>query len=288
MIFLRLSGGLGNQLYQLAAASILSEGPRSKHKVVPLIEGLSRYEEARSPDSLALLQPNCWLFPAPGSMSKMWRWLTLNGRAGRWLPAYGISDRNIWKTVINDAQSYRIMDGYFQHGWTHEAFSRAIQSMPVRPISSLATSRIGKDEVAVHIRGGDFLRLPRFQVVNADFYVHAAQLAIERGFRDFAIMTDDQAYAETIVAQMHRDLPQAMIKIMPRAASALEDFDTLRAATARIIGNSTFAWWAAALGNAPALTWSPTKFTNNEFRDFYLPFEIPLESPSFAKKSTYE
>lgn len=60
--------------------------------------------------------------------------------------------------------------------------------------------------------------------------------------------------------------------------NALEDFDTLRVATARIIGNSTFACWAAAFCKAPAPAWAPMKLTLGNSRDFYLSYEIPIES----------
>lgn len=276
MIFLRLSGGLGNQLYQLAAASMLSQDSNFAHQVIPLIEGLGKYAEPRSPDSLLLLEPNCWLLPPETSISTMSRWLTLSCRAGRWLPTYGISDRNIWKAVTKDFRFDRIVDGYFQQGWTHETFSRAIHQMPVRPINSKEIERIDRDEVIVHIRGGDFLRLQRFKVVNEDFYVKAAQQAIELGFKRFAIMTDDVAYAGWVRDHMLKRLSEAKIRMIPRADNIFEDFDTLRAATARIIGNSTFAWWATALGSSGTPTWAPVRMTTDKLRDYYLVNEIPV------------
>lgn len=275
MIYLRLAGGLGNQLYQLAAASLLSQATRSP--VVPLLEGLSRYDEPRSPDSMELLQPASWLRSPASPVPLLWRGLSLKARAGRWLPAVGISDRNFWQTTVRDGGSNRILDGYFQHGWTTESFDSAIAQMPARQIAETAAARIGSNEVIIHIRGGDFLRLPQFQVVDANFYVRATRQAIARGLNRFAIMSDDPPYATSISDEIRKHLPSAEIRLIPPGANALEDFDTLRAAAARIIGNSTFAWWASAFGKAPAPTWAPTKLTLDAPRDFYLPDEIPIE-----------
>lgn len=160
--------------------------------------------------------------------------------------------------------------------------------MQARPITTAAAARIGSDEVVVHIRGGDFLRLPQFQVVAADFYVRAVRQAMERGLNRFAIVSDDPPYATAVCEEILEHVPSVDIRLIPRGANALEDFDTLRTATARIIGNSTFAWWAAALGKAPAPTWSPMKFTIGTSRDFYLSNEVPLESDTFTEPDKYD
>lgn len=276
MIFVRLAGGLGNQLYQLAAASLLSNSSYIPLQVVPLIDGLSSYKTPREPDSLLLLQPNDWLLNPNTAIPTPWRALTLNARAGRWLPYLGISDRNFWQTLKLHRRSTMMLDGYFQHGWTQEMFARAISLLPVRGISEAAAARISSEEVLMHVRGGDFLRLTRFKVVDANFYVRAARHAFDRGLRNFAIISDDPAYAEFIRNQICDEISLANIRMIPHGMSSLEDFDTIRAATSRIIGNSTFAWWASAFGNAPAPTWSPKKFTIDSERDFYLSYEIPL------------
>jgi hypothetical protein len=152
--------------------------------------------------------------------------------------------------------------------------------MPARPITSAAATRIADDEVVVHIRGGDFLRLAEFQVVDADFYVRAARQAMERGFSHFAILSDDSTYAMSICNVMRKHLPIANIRLIPRGANALEDFDTLRAAAARIIGNSTFSWWATVFGASPSPTWTPRRLTIYKQRTFFLHNEIPLDEHS--------
>jgi hypothetical protein len=278
MIYLRLAGGLGNQLYQLAAASLVSHKSAVPERVVPLVDGLGRYEEPRTPDFIELVEPNPWLLSPDTPVPAIWRALTVNARAGRWMPMSGISDRNYWQVLNHNSNSIRMLDGYFQQGWTQSAFECALANMPIRAVAGAAVARIADDEVVIHIRGGDFLRHPQFQVVGTDYYLRAIKQAMESGLQRFAVISDDATYAYSICTKIAPLLPLAKIRMIPPGVNALEDFDTLRAASARIIGNSTFAWWAAALGGRGRPTWSPTKFTNDTPRDFFLADEIPINS----------
>ena len=280
MIYLRLAGGLGNQLFQLAAASLLSS--TNSTPVIPLTEGLSHYDEPRSCDFMELLQPLDWLHSSASKVPLHWRCFALKARAGRWLPSIGVSDRNFWHVIASGNRKDYILDGYFQRGWTTETFNFALNLMSVRTTDPDAAARIGSNEVVIHIRGGDFLRFPKLQVVDAVFYVRAVRQAMEHGLYRFAILSDDAFYAAALCEKIRERLPGVAIRLIPRGSNALEDFDTIRSANARIIGNSTFAWWAAALGKASARTWSPKEFTRDIPRDFFLSCELPLESGTQA------
>lgn len=275
MIYVRLAGGLGNQLFQLAAASLLSQANAISNHVIPLIGGLHRYDEPREPDSIELLQADSWLLPPTTSVSFFWRELSLGIRSGRWMPVVGISDRNFWKVIGKKTCTSKLMDGYFQRGWTRENFERAIARMPARSVSESAAARIASDEVILHIRGGDFLSIEKFQVVDSSYYVRAIREAMHRDQNRFAILSDDPVYAASIYDRISREIPNIEIRMIPKGANALEDFDTLRASTARIIGNSTFAWWATVFGLPEAPTWSPLMFMRDKPRDFFLQNEFP-------------
>lgn len=272
MIYLRLSGGLGNQLYQLAATCLLSV--RLKKQVIPHVGGLQKYKVSRNPDSLNLLAQNQFFHFDDQEQLSIARWFSVSARAGKLLPLFGVNDKNFWRMLNRKNLSTPLfMDGYFQHGWTQNTFAEALRAMPTNPIAASAAARIDDREVLVHIRGGDFLLLPKYQVVDVNFYVQTARAAMAQGRNCFAVMSDDLIYAHTLCGKIREALPEASFRMIPPGASALDDFDTLRAASARIIGNSTFAWWATALGNQSP-TWSPTKFTIDQTRDFYLPCEI--------------
>lgn len=272
MIYLRLAGGLGNQLYQLAAASLLSQCRQTP--VTVFTEALQRYDSPREPDSIKLLMGNEWFHVAPTSECCIHRWPSVTARAGRVLPVLGVNDKTFWHSVKAIGSYFPLYaDGYFQHGWTNDTFARATSVMQVRPVAASAANCLMLDEIAVHIRGGDFLKIPRFQVVDAPFYINAVRQSMALGFTRFAVITDDHAYAAEVCEAIQRQCPNANLRMLARGTNALEDFDTLRSAPGRIIGNSTFAWWASVFGDPTTPTWSPTMFTTDDPRDFFLPNE---------------
>jgi hypothetical protein len=272
MIYLRLSGGLGNQLYQITAMSLLSQCKGMP--VTAFIEGLSGYTSPREADALKIVDRNTWLYVATPEESSVRRWATVTARAGRTIPVFGVNDRSFWWHVRSGKRRWTLYaDGYFQRGWGRNEFERALGELSIRLVNPDAANRLVKNEVAVHIRGGDFLRNARFQVVGRPFYTEAVKRCLALGFENFAVITDDQGYAATVFRDVQGRCPRSNFRILEPGATTLDDFDTLRSASARIIGNSTFAWWATALGAADALTWSPSKFTLDQRRDFFLPNE---------------
>lgn len=274
-IYVRLAGGLGNQLFQLAAASLLSR--RVKQDIVPLIGGLSRYDTARQSDSLELLTATPRLLTSEAS-SAITRLLAETLRTGRWAPRVGINDHTFWKNVDSPWQrTPHVLDGYFQHGWTLEAFNEAVAGFVVSAPSEQSRNVVSHDECVVHVRGGDFLQLPRFQVADTPYYLKALRLAANAGWSRIAVLTDDPVYANHLTSQLSEHLPELSFRILPTSKSALRDFDILRQARARVIGNSTFAWWASALGAQGVPTWSTMKIAKDEPRDFFLPWEIPVQ-----------
>ncbi|MBC7700862.1 alpha-1,2-fucosyltransferase [Aquabacterium sp.] len=277
MIHVRLAGGLGNQLFQLAAAALVD--PTGQACIIPHAAALGRYSAARQPDSLRLLSGS---FGSPKSDSpwqKAWNWLIESGRAGRWLMGIGIGDlASIQNLSFGSRCNVAILDGYFQKGWTDARMADAIARLcPLKPLAH-ASSRVEIDECVVHIRGGDFLKLPAYQVATDLYYRSAIQKAKKTGYNRFAVITDDQEYAKRFLEKLSEELSEGMVRIVDSSADALSDFDALRAASARIISNSTFAWWAAALDLKKSHTWSPTQFTRDEIRDYFLPWEIPIAS----------
>jgi hypothetical protein len=272
MIYLRLAGGLGNQLYQLTAMSLLSQC--SSMPLIVFTDALTKYHSSRPPDIFKLLSTDSWFTVASPNDRRLHRWLTVTARAGRWPLSLGVNDSTFWSHIQNGkGQRPLFADGYFQRGWRSEYFTRGISGLPINSVNERAAKRLMNSEVAIHIRGGDFLGLPRFQVVDSSYYISAVKNCVSIGFKDFAVITDDQAYASHICQQIRFHCKPASIRILEQDATALQDFDTLRSARCRIIGNSTFAWWAVALGATDAPTWSPSSFTIGERRDFFLPNE---------------
>jgi hypothetical protein len=271
MIYLRLAGGLGNQLFQLAAAALL--GKNTGQPIMALTDALSSYAQVRAPDALRLVSCQRMVADEHASLKPVLRWLIVNGRAGRWMPIFGVNDRSTLRETTRAVRRWGgIMDGYFQRGWTSATFSEATSEFTPCKQSERSNSA-APDVCLIHVRGNDFLLHHSHRVVEANYYVRAIQNARAVGWGRFAIMTDDPDYARDIAHAIERQISNVDIALLSPAPDPLDDFSALRDAPARIIGNSTFAWWAAALDIRHALTWSPSKFARGLPRDFHLDWE---------------
>jgi hypothetical protein len=269
-VYLRLAGGLGNQFYQMAALALVSDELGLDPVVV--VDGLGRYAAARQPDVFRLLSP-AWSESICGS--KLASWVVDRARAGRWIPMVGADDRNFWRIIDRPSRSWPlIMDGYFQSGWNLGKFARALNLL--QPRLSPVHGGCENCECAVHVRGGDFLKVAHHQVIDHRYYARAIELARADGWARFLVVTDDHAYATTLMNQVCGEFDDLSWRLAPTSSDALIDFEILRAAPARIIGNSTFSWWATALDEAKGRTWAPLKFTLDRDRDFFLPWEVMI------------
>ena len=286
MIYTRLAGGLGNQLFQYAATLALRG--ESKGSVLLSTDGLRRYQVKRNFDLMQLLHlPDGFHTDMPGDIPGQLASALLRWRIGRLLPNHGVNDRNFAEHLAllrsGMVRQPLWLDGYFQHGWQTQMFEIVRARMSAALRNDLPTSRVSDAAAVVHIRGGDFLASEVHCVVDTGYYVEALAMLRARlpSLVSVTVVTDDIAYAAPIIDCMARAQPDLALSLAPppnaaAGAAWLQDFVLLRDARARIIGNSSFAWWAAALDAERALTVAPNKWTRGVLRDLFLPWEFVI------------
>lgn len=279
MIHLRLAGGLGNQLFQMCAALALQSDHSEPIRLS--LQGLGRYKARRAPDSLRLLDLGRLGMNAD-PIGPLARILIESARIGRLAPGVGVNDRNfvdlLQRPGVRRVLPARVLDGYFQLAWDWPRFSPLLQR--------LADSLVPVPEptppldCAMHIRGGDFIRNPLHDIVDHSYYAkainHLSSLADVDPLRKIQIITDDAPYAEAVVEQLVRSHPGIEFSMHQGRPDPLDDFRNIAAARRRIIGNSTFSWWAAALDPMRAPTVSPAVFVLGQPRHLALPWETVL------------
>lgn len=250
----RLFSGLGNQLFQYAAGRALAERTRTKLRFDVSYFGIEPHRSYALGDFHIRAK-------VVGGAAKTARFMSDHDAEARYA-AETFSAQVVREPsgdsspeLLAAAPSGSFLCGYWQSEAyfaahadkiRHELRPRRTASLDdgLRRIASAACS------VAVHVRRGDIASDPamlrRFGLIEADHYRSAAEAMLEQ-YPDarFNVFSDDPDWCRE-----HLDLPGGQT-IISGETHAFEDLALMAACDHAIIGNSTFAWWGAWLGETP-------------------------------------
>lgn len=266
LLLVRLAGGLGNQLFQVAAAHLLAQ---QSYRIILMNGGLSRYKSPRNFDLDRLLNLAELNIQIDGG-SKLLSIISERLRFGR-LPFVGINDRNIANKELLRRRGVFFMDGYFQDFWSDDLIERAFSKLA----EYIAFNSVAEDKntCVVHIRGGDFLESELYNIVPMSWYVSQASVLVRNhAVTSFCIISDDLKVANQLSADFSSNFQLPVFVKVGR--HLLDDFHTLRTASSRLIGNSTFALSAAALAGDSGVTFAHKRFDKHRIRNWRLANEM--------------
>ena len=263
MINLRLSGGIGNQIFQFGACLYFRKktrlnicintaylGKHSTSRVYSLGDifniskaGIRIKNEINIIDSLrvAKLPPFKYL-------------------------KNFINDENYYKLILNSgSEKTYYIDGYFISSINQDFFNESLSELKNYLWEFNADSTLGSNICVIHIRGGDFLKFDYAIKGVGKYYCDAIdKISSENSQVSYRVITDDIDYAKKIL----NDIP---IKYQFYSGTALDDFNCLRSAKYKILSNSTFAFWAAALDCCDdSIVIAPTDWTPGVTRKIFL------------------
>jgi len=259
-----LQGGLGNQLFQLAALKYASD----KNNLVPTID-LSRITSGRISRDFGL--ENCLLkklFNESLIFKKTPNVIFTNRLkwfAQRFLPNLFFSKtffaRNLgYENKLENLGNFRSLNGYFQ---THRYVDFINWKSSLNNYRTCTPEFLRlRDEVesinpvGIHIRGGDYLRdKSGIGNLSSKYFLNCInELGPDQEI--LWIFTDDPPYAQHL---MDRIGYQYKIIDIQRKLSAFETMLLFASTRKIIISNSTFAWWSAYLSNS-AIVFCPQKW----------------------------
>lgn len=261
MIIVKLIGGLGNQLFQYAAARRLAQA-----RSVPLkldISGFGEYklhkyslahfniaedfaDEACRPPK-GLLRKAADLaggYPGAGGFTRLFKEKSL-----RFDPALLEAPGNVY------------LDGY----WQSEKYFKDAEALlrgeltfregPDKANAPLAAEIAGCAAASLHVRRGDYAANPVTTgihgLVGMDYYERAMRLLSAKvpGVRFFAFTDDPEWTAKNLSA----DYPVTLVG-HNNADKNYEDLRLMSLCGHNIIANSTFSWWGAWLNAHPGKT----------------------------------
>lgn len=137
--------------------------------------------------------------------------------------------------------------GYYQaHQYLTDNFKKILKK-EIEKIAPASKYEISKNDVAVHIRRGDFKKFPEvFNLIDIDYYKNALNCIEEKVKIEKVYIFSDNF--DEILEEINW-IKQKYEVVLVENQSVLQDFGLLMRFSNYAIGNSTFAWWAAKLSN---------------------------------------
>jgi hypothetical protein len=275
-IVLSLTGGLGNQLFQLAAGLGLSKGG--------LLTVSTRYGKPRKNESG---RAEIFSFELPGNvvvdkpiksnrfMQKIAGFLLRAGAAPRRFEnfiffdlilrvlgfiVFSIERKQIIKVIysknIGHSESRikarcTLLFGYFQtYYWVNDpVVKQSMMSIYARHGADVVDKfrRLAAIEkpLVVHVRLGDYLTEKDFGIPSKNYYEQSVKHLLSGGkYSNIWLFSDDIEMAQEYFVGMQK----AQIRFFSHVEySTAETFEIMRLGYGYVIANSSFSWWAAFL-----------------------------------------
>ena len=278
MIIVRLSGGLGNQLFQYAFGRKLAVERNQK-----LMLDISLYEEMKTRtyklDSLNIC----------ADIASNAEILTFTRRAHRDIISLGFRFfqrcipyykrlRFFEQSFVYDPNvSYIGKSVYLKGSWQSEKYFLPIRNIlraeltPKTPIEreyiSFAESITSSNSVSLHVRRGDYVMNPRINdkhgTCSVSYYQDAVKLMNERlPSAKYYIFSDDLEWAQSNLDFIQN---KQIIFHVPDVLNAdAQEMWLMSQCKHHIIANSSFSWWGAWLSNNPSkIIICPQKWFSN-------------------------
>ena len=254
MIIVKLSGGLGNQLFQYALGRHLAFLNQTELKLDVSQLQASRFWTARA-YALDAFCINASLATDREISELAGASFSMLGRLGAISPFYQREPHFHFSPLILRLRGDLYFDGY----WQSERYFKPIASLVKQELKLQNTvlSRFQmwqtliqtSESVSVHVRRGDYtLRsiANRFlRPCGLDYYQKAASVLLPQLQQPtFFVFSDDPLWAKT---HLHFPVPTYFVE----GNSAAEDLVLISKCQHHIIANSTFSWWGAWLAAFP-------------------------------------
>lgn len=283
-VFVYLTGGFGNQLFQVAAAKSLNA---EKIKLIKNI-GRPRVNSKGNPEILGV---NCGAeveeFEIKHNnkfMSKVFGYLLRSSISptlieklflrrlirlvGSLIINYELGTKvqiiysdNIGYIGFQKRNSNILLIGYFQSYRFLEEARKVNPSLDQSIFSNRDFTAIGPSKnrirLIIHYRLGDYKLEKNFGILSPDYYISALNVVLQSTQIDEVWIFSDEIDLASKILGSER-FPN-VIWIDPKSHTTESSFDLMRQGDAYIIGNSTYSWWAATLSYAePKIVIAPS------------------------------
>jgi len=251
MIVLKLKGGLGNQLFQYAAAKQIS-----LHYNVPLKLDLSFFDTDSSKHTYRMYELD--KFKINVDIATKSEALYFNESLISILRLNKISEHNYWcKRNFIKWMNFGYVRGY----WQSEKYFQAIKDVIVHEFvfknqldssfDNIKEQIYGTNSVSIHFRRGDYVSNAKINKHHGTTSLDYYQKAIKHISQDLNniclfVFSDD---IEWVKLNFKTNYPVVYIEKSDNTNHS--DFQLMSLCKHNIIANSTYSWWAAWLNRNP-------------------------------------
>ena len=267
MIFSRMVGGLGNQLFQTAAC--LKYRNQREKVIISFLGDIHIPKRMNCLDSI-FIRPDWLYFDNSNNLNLATKFIAKTSaylRFGSYLPNISINDRNFSSRDYDPfTKKILFLDGYFNQKWTYHTLRKAFSQLKLRQIElNKKYIPICRNDVVIHVRGGDFLKISNLNICKIDYYKKSIKYALSKGYLTFKIISEDKKYGKEILKELKSCFVDLKISML-NSESIKNDFNIIRSSKFAILSNSTFSWWASFLSSTKREFIVPEYFSKKEKR----------------------
>jgi len=286
-IFVRQTGGLGNQLFQYAAGKYFAARYGAD---LAILFNPDDHRSSRGGWSRPF-QLDAFRIETPmRKASLMGRLACMRNRRARQVQDLGfrLANRRLWIDVPEfrfiPELPYRRLPAklYLKSTWQAAGYAAAVEES-LRQDLRFREEAQGKDAevleaiaacrcpISVHLRRGDYALIFAQWLLSPSYYADAWKVALDQ-FEDagFFVFSDDMEFARKVLP---RSAPLHFVE-HNQVSTAYQDLRLMAACRHHIIANSSFSWWGAWLNpRADKMVIAPKYWENR--RETYYPDLFP-------------
>jgi hypothetical protein len=122
-----------------------------------------------------------------------------------------------------------------------------------------------ENSVLIHIRGGDFLNMKNeIGSLGTNYYIEVKKIIDLKGFRQIYVTTDDEIYASQLLNNAGF---QEFIFLQQKSLRSYECLNYFRYFKSIFLANSTFSWWGAQLAPSDSEIYAPNIWFRKNLED---------------------
>lgn len=263
MIISKISGGLGNQIFQYAIAKSIA---LKKNDVFKL--DITEYETYKLHNGYRLNIFN--IDEKIATLDEISNLRGKNSKLFKILKKLGVYKRSTnykeKERTIFDEKVFKYQDIYLDGYWQNERYFTDIRDSllkeltPKEELSEVAKNYLidiqNTQSISLHVRRGDYLKHPEIGVLDLEYYKKSYNLILQKVKNPiFYIFSNDLTWCEK-----NFDFIENKVFIKD-TESELDDLILMKNCKHNIIANSSFSWWSAWLNeNLQKIVIAPKKW----------------------------